>query len=78
MTTDSAGALVEGVSVTAGQKLFMLALMVCSALIAVGFSLALFGAASSHLATVTDRLYVVAIGTGLMVLGGAAGYWTLH
>ncbi len=55
----------------------MLTLMVCSGVVPDGFSLALFGAALSHVATPTVRLSVVAIGTALIAAGSTIGYFKL-
>lgn len=61
-----------------GQILFLGSLMVFALLAAVGFSLALFGAASTFMATPTDRLITAGIGVGLMGLGGLGTWLTLR
>jgi len=61
-----------------GQTLFMLALSVAAVLAAVGFSLVIFGAFSELVATMTDRVMVVAIGTLLIALASGLGYSALN
>jgi len=61
-----------------GQGLFMLALSVAAVLAAVGFSLVIFGALSDLVASMYDRVLVVAVGLGLMSLSAGLGYSTMN
>jgi len=60
-----------------GQAGFLLALTVCSVLVALGFSVTIFGLTTPYLVTTTDVVGVVGTGLAMIVFGAAGAYRVL-
>lgn len=62
---------------SSGQGRFIATLVVAAVLVALGFSVTLFGLSTDYLVTFVDRVGVVGVGVAMLLLGGLGASRTL-